>query len=244
MEYDLRVIIFIQIIIFLGLVLLLRRIIFSASARELTRLRELSADNERKAKLLAKELERAEKEHLHKVDKAEAELRDVKANLREEAQKQKEDALRKAREEGDKIVTQALGVKDRIRTDLEGQLTERSIEMACGMMRDVLTDDKMRWFHDGLVDDIADALGGIDRARLEGVDVSKGATVQTPYPLSDAQLSALRDRLSQVVGPGLQLDQAADQSVIAGVSIRLGNLIIDGSLAGKLRRVGASAAHR
>ena len=232
---DLTVIVIVQVVTFLALVLLMRRIMYSAYARELNRLRSLSLEHQKRAEKLAEELERAEKEQQEKIAKAEAKLRQEREQLRKEADERREEVLRKAREEGDKIVKQAMNVKDRIRRELENQMDERCVDLGCSLIQNLMTEGDMRWFHDGLVKDVLAAVQNISADRVRGVDAKSKAVARTPYPLKDDELQSLTRTLSEKAGEEISLKQETDPDVIAGIAIQLGNLIIDGSLAGKLR---------
>jgi F-type H+-transporting ATPase subunit b len=234
---DLGIIVVVQVITFLLLVLLLRRIMHSATANELKRLRDLNLENEKKAEKLAKDLERAEREYERKVARTEAELKSLRAKVREESEKQKEQTLRKAREEGDKIVSQALNVKERIREELEEEMTERSVRFACELIKDVLTAENMTWFHNGLVTDLVAAADKLDGSPFDGIKPGAKAEVRTPYELSGEQLSRLNGALSDRCRQTIQLAQVPDRDVIAGIRITVGSMEIDGSLAGKLRQM-------
>ncbi|OPZ25706.1 MAG: F0F1 ATP synthase subunit B [Lentisphaerae bacterium ADurb.BinA184] len=237
--FSLSTIIIIQVITFLVLVLLLRRLLYSAYAAELKRLRELNAENQNKAEKLARELEATEHEHRRRMETAEAEIRDLRNRLQADAKQQREDVLRKAREESDRIVGQAMGMKDRLREELEGQLQERSVGMACQLIKDVLSGDSMRGFHEGLVQDVTADLARVAEDKLRGLDPARPVLVRTPYRLTEAQVGEVASALSRQSGRRLQLSQQTDPEVIAGLEISAGSLLIDGSLAGQLRRIAA-----
>jgi F0F1-type ATP synthase membrane subunit b/b' len=233
---DLGIIVTVQIVTFLALVVILRQIMFSASRKEIERLRELNAENQKKAEKLAKELDRAEREHQRKIEKAEEELKILRASTREESERQKEQILKKAREDGDKIVNQALSVKERIRQELQGKLQEQSIQLGVRMIGKVLTEDRMKWFHDGLVNDVIAEMRQIDPATFAGIDTNKEGVVRTPYELSNELIQQIGDALTTAAGRNITVLQATDKDVIAGLVITIGSLMIDGSLAGKLRQ--------
>lgn len=54
-------------------------------------------------------------------------------------------------------------------------------------------------------------------------------------PLSDAQVQALRDKLSAVTGRNIHLEVSVDPRLIGGVMVQLGDKLIDGSVRRRLR---------
>lgn len=62
---------------------------------------------------------------------------------------------------------------------------------------------------------------------------SKGEVVSA-VPLTDTQIEHLKNRLSQVTGLSVQLDTHVDKSLIGGLVIRVGDRMIDSSVASQL----------
>ena len=63
------------------------------------------------------------------------------------------------------------------------------------------------------------------------------ATAISAAPLDDGELSALRSRLEQMTGGRVELDTRVDETLLGGVQVRLGDLLIDGSVRGRLERL-------
>lgn len=60
------------------------------------------------------------------------------------------------------------------------------------------------------------------------------ARVTSAVPLTIAEQEALRARLSERFGPGLEFQFQVDPALIGGIHLRIGDRVIDGSVAGKL----------
>jgi F-type H+-transporting ATPase subunit delta len=60
------------------------------------------------------------------------------------------------------------------------------------------------------------------------------AQVVTAVPLTDAERGLLRAQLTERFGPDLEFQFEVDPSLIGGVYLRVGDKVIDGSVAGKL----------
>ena len=63
------------------------------------------------------------------------------------------------------------------------------------------------------------------------------AEVTTAVPLSEAQLSQLRDSLAQATGQQISLSARVDPAVIGGALTRVGSVVYDGTLSRQLARL-------
>jgi F-type H+-transporting ATPase subunit delta len=70
--------------------------------------------------------------------------------------------------------------------------------------------------------------------RKEGI-VEAAAT--SAAALDENELSALRKRLEQITGGKVELETKVDPTLLGGVQVRLGDLLIDGSVRGRLERL-------
>ncbi|GJM07907.1 MAG: ATP synthase subunit delta [Lysobacteraceae bacterium] len=65
-------------------------------------------------------------------------------------------------------------------------------------------------------------------------------TVQSALPLSDSQRAQIAEAMSRRTGRSVELDETVDESLIGGVRILAGDEVIDGSLRGRLERLGSA----
>ena len=63
------------------------------------------------------------------------------------------------------------------------------------------------------------------------------AVITTPVPMSMEKRTALGKSLSRMTGKKIILREHIDPSLIAGVSVRIGSTIFDGSVSSQLRRI-------
>ncbi len=63
------------------------------------------------------------------------------------------------------------------------------------------------------------------------------ATVTTPMPLSAQELAAVRTRVEQLAGTHVELDAETDPSLVGGLTIKIGDRLIDASVRGRLERL-------
>jgi F-type H+-transporting ATPase subunit delta len=90
-----------------------------------------------------------------------------------------------------------------------------------------------------LLPDIA-ALFEIERSRAEG---RVQAELTTAFPATEAQQAKIIEGLRRRLGREIELTCRTDASLLGGAIIRAGDLVIDGSVRGKLERLGTALSH-
>jgi F-type H+-transporting ATPase subunit delta len=63
------------------------------------------------------------------------------------------------------------------------------------------------------------------------------ATVATPEPLSAKELASVRARVEQIAGAKVELTTAVDPGLVGGLTITIGDRLIDASVRGRLERL-------
>ena len=91
----------------------------------------------------------------------------------------------------------------------------------------------------GLLPDIA-ALFEIQRREAEG---RVQAELTTAFPASATQQAQIAEGLRKRLGREIELTCRTDAALLGGAVIRAGDLVIDGSVRGKLERLGTALSH-
>lgn len=68
--------------------------------------------------------------------------------------------------------------------------------------------------------------------------------VITASPMDETALARIGERIKSVLGKDPVLHQATDPSIIGGIKLRIGDELLDGSVATKLRRMGTALRDR
>jgi len=84
------------------------------------------------------------------------------------------------------------------------------------------------------------ALYEIQRRNAEG---RVQAELISAFPASEAQQARIIESLRRRLGRDVELTVTTDASLLGGAIIRAGDLVIDGSVRGKLQRLGSALSH-
>ena len=84
---------------------------------------------------------------------------------------------------------------------------------------------------DRMIDHVAELL-----RRERGIAL---AEVRTALPLEDEQRDAVAERLAELTGQQVQMNEMVDKSLIGGIAVRIGDTLYDASVRSRLERLRA-----
>jgi F-type H+-transporting ATPase subunit b len=224
-----------QVVIFIALVLVLRRVLSRNVTDAAAHLQGLSAEYSRRQAELTRRLEESERQYQEQVTRARTEAERMIAGARQEAESLRVKRLEEARVESERIVQQALESRDSFRKELERELETRAVQRACELIQETLPmelrrDIQSKWleelFRDGLVQ--------LDRLKTEGGVCE--VQVVCALPLTKEQRDVLRARLREKLARDITLTERLDDRLVAGLTITIGSLVFDSSLSSKIRQ--------
>lgn len=206
-----------------------------ARAAEKERLtREMAQERERAEQVrieLEARLARAEEEAAAIINSAQERIEAARKSLVEEAYKEAERILEEAREEAKRLRQQALAQS-------YDDILNVIIELSGAAIQQVAPPA----LHDDLVKRLADSirdLGRRDIAQVEDFRRSLGertptATITTARSLTAEQLGMLARTLTALADRHVNLEAKVDPTLVAGIRARVGDMLIDSSIAGDL----------
>ncbi len=65
------------------------------------------------------------------------------------------------------------------------------------------------------------------------------AEIRTALPLDEVQRTAVMDRLAQLTGDKIEINEVVDESLIGGITVRIGDRLYDASVRSRLARLRA-----
>jgi F-type H+-transporting ATPase subunit b len=235
MKFNIWTVIF-QIVNFIVLLVILKRLLYKP-VREIMEKRRSAV--ERKMKDAEREGDEARKlkaRHQEELDRLEERKAGLLSAMEEEARRERELLVRKAREESDGIVTRGKALLEEEKRSAAREVRDRILESAAIFSRNLLRDVADRELHEALVRKF---LGGLEGAAADILPPSGHAEPLTveltaAYPLGDGAAERVRELLRAQGKGDVAVAVAVDPSLIAGVRMKAGDQVIDGSLAGQV----------
>ena len=236
--------IIVQIITFIGLVLVLRKILITSSFKETRRLQQLNEENAQKSRDLAGKIADADADYRSKMAKADEEIRDMKAKAKKEIEQLKETLVSVGKAEGARIVAQALNSKEEIRSEIEEQMRERSVAFSSKVFSKVLSSDEQRLVFNGLLESVFKELENMDGSQMKKIDHGglPDGLIETrvSQSMDPKQKEKLEKILTEKFGRELRVRELLDRGIIAGIVIEIGSFVIDGSLLDRFKKAAAT----
>jgi len=224
-----------QIVNFVVLLLILRAWAWKPIRRMLDQRRERIAQGLEDARVAAEARANAEKEAQAVLSQAQVEANQkvresaeraeqVAREIRAAAEKDAASAREAAAGEAEQARAAALG-------ELRGQVAALAIAAAQKLIGESLDEKRQRHL-------VEEFFSGIKDGRvvvLEG-EALQGASaeVTSALPLTDSEQQVVRQQLAKPLGSGASLSFRVNPAILGGLIVRVGDKVIDGSVAGKL----------
>ena len=229
-----------QLVIFIGLVLVLRRILSRNLTTATAHLQGLGAEYMRRHEELKERLGEAEQQYREQMTRATTEAERLIAQGRQEAESSRARLLEEARAESERIVQQGMESRDAIRKELEQRMVLRAIERACELIQEVLPGQLRQEIQSRWLDElIHNGLTQLNHMATQ--EVATEAKITSAFPLTPEQQGEIRRTLKEKLGRDVTITTHADAKLVAGLTITLGSLVLDGSLASKVRQAARHA---
>lgn len=225
-----------QIVNFAILAFLLRRFAYTPILNALDQRRERIEKGLEDARLAEEARANAESERQQILDQARAEAQGVvaEANQRGEAQAAKivEDAQSQAQAIREEARAEAQAERNRMLGEMRGQISALAIAAANQLIGASL--DERRQME--LVNEFFSGVkaGKVSVADQAGVLAGKKAVVTSALPLSDADQANYRAYLQGQLGTDAAIEFRTNPAILGGVVLRVGDMVVDDSVSGKL----------
>ncbi|MEN6298423.1 MAG: F0F1 ATP synthase subunit B [Anaerolineaceae bacterium] len=225
-----------QVFNFTILVILLYALAYKPILNMLETRKKKIAQGIEDARVAADARANAEKEAQEIINKAQAEaaqkIREATERadvLAQEIQSKAEAEAAKAREEA---LASAVEERDRILADLRGQIAALAIAAANKLIGESLDEKRQH----ALIDEFFSGVKGGKVVVLEDTELPSNASahVTTALPLTPDEQDNIKQSLATQIGQDAKINFKVNPSILGGLIIRVGDKVVDGSVAGQL----------
>jgi F-type H+-transporting ATPase subunit b len=205
------------------LTLILGTFLYTPMLRVLDERKERIAKGLEDARQAAIARDNADSEAKKILDAARAEAAKIRSDAAVQAEETASGILVKAREDSKAVVESASddaeAERNRILSDLRGQVVDIAMAAANKIIGEGLSDKRQREIIDDFFSHVPDSVSRLSGDRAE---------VTTALPLTDNEQAAARQAIK-----ASDINFRVDPSILGGVIVRVGDQVIDNSVAGK-----------
>ena len=226
---------FVQIFNFAILFVVLRAWVYKPVLGLLEKRRETIAKGLEDARIAAEARENAEKEVEKLLADARAKAAQEARELTQRAEQQAKEIRASAEATASKARGEALAEVEqervRVLSDVRGQVAALALAAAQKLIGEALDEKKQR----ALINEFFSGVKSGKVTVLEGADLTgAGATVTSALPLSKEEQSEVEGQLVKSLGGKGEVSFKVDPSILGGLVVRVGDKLLDGSVAGQL----------
>lgn len=230
-----------QIVNFLILFAVLYFLLWKRVLKMLEERKQRIAQGLADAELARQDRERAEAEYQQRIERAEQEREEILARAVGEGEQAREGVLAEARAEAERIIAasrvEAEQSRQEMLAELRGQVASLAIAVSNKLIGEALDEQRQS----GLIDEFFSGIRAgrvvvLDEEEIEWVKRMGAMTahVTTALPLSADELETVASGLAEHLGERPELEFTVDPSILGGLVIKIGDRVVDGSVAGKL----------
>ncbi len=240
----------IQIINFLVLAALLHHFLFRPVIRNVA---QRTAEKERLLRELAQEREEAARlraELEERLAKADEEAAAIVTAAHDQAEAERMALLQEAQAEIERILAEAHADALRWRRRAVDSFHEELLDTILDISGQVIARTAPQEMHNALVKQLSDRIWEMGRSEMQQVETfrrSLGDREPTAYattarPLSPEQQGLLVRTLTALADRHVNLELKSDPALVAGLRVRMGDTIVDNSIAGQLAELRESVS--
>lgn len=226
-----------QIIIFITLTVVLRKLLGRNVTSATAHLDYLSAEFAKKEKEVKAQYDEAKRQSQEILANALKDAESQRDNIIKDAQKEKERIITESQNKADEIVKQADKTRESLLADINRQIQIKSVQQAVGLLQLSLPENIRIEIHEHWVDNLISNTF----EQLSNIHIPEGtaeAKIITAFSLTPKQREALNSKIKEKLGFNLIIKEDIDLGVIAGLVVNIGNLELDGSLRSKILEAG------
>lgn len=228
-----------QIVAFIILVLLMNRLLFRPIRKAMDERAERVRESMEEAERIKQQAVRADEDYEARLKEAQNRAQELVDQARERARQEHEEMLERAHDEARQFLEDARAEIELERRDMAREARQQvaglTVLAAGRLIGETLDLEKHRDLVEKHVVELDEPLEELERA-LAGVAPGeiRAVQVRSAIPLAEQTQKAVRDRVARFLGDGVEVAFGTDADLIGGLTLQVGDQVVDLSVARKL----------
>jgi F-type H+-transporting ATPase subunit b len=241
LDFDIGTILF-QLANFAILAVLLYFVLFRPMMRKM---KEQEAEKEQVAREIAQDRQEAERLRAALEDRlasVEEEATAIVARAKEQAEVERTALMQEAEAEAERILAEAHANADRLGSQTIDEFQDDLLDTILSISGHVIGQATPPEIHDALIQQLSDRIWEMGRSEMGQVETLRRALgdreptayVMTAHPLTPEQQGLLARTFTALADRHVNLEVTTDPTLAAGMRVRLGDMVVDNSIADRL----------
>ncbi|MCM8787457.1 MAG: F0F1 ATP synthase subunit delta [Candidatus Omnitrophica bacterium] len=210
-----------------------RRIMSKYVVNATRHLEEMSEDYQRKQEEIERQLLEAEEKAKNIITEATKNAENIKSQIIKEAEEEKNKIILQARQKADDIINQAEQSRQLLLAEIEDRISKEAVNKACELIQNTLPEQFRQDIHLSWVEELISS-GFWDLKNLHIPEKIDEIKIVTPFKLTETIRNKLVKKMKEIINMDFAIKEEIDETVVLGIIINFGNLVIDGSLKNKI----------
>jgi F-type H+-transporting ATPase subunit b len=224
-------IVIIQTIVFGAVIFFLRKIMMGSTESAVNRLNESYTQMEKKKDELSQKIHQAQQDYETRKKEAERIADKIKNDADKEARDRKDVILKKAREEAERLIVDTVGAKDKIRAEIVKEERVKLVDYCRELLDGVFGDIVGEKVDEILIEDFLEEVSKMDVESIPD-GIRKIETISR-RPLTEKIRKKIHEVVEGKMKCKIDVAETVSEGVLGGMTLKFGNLVLDGSVAGK-----------
>ncbi|MFH1782520.1 MAG: F0F1 ATP synthase subunit delta [Candidatus Omnitrophota bacterium] len=222
-----------QVMVFIVLIFVLKRMMNKSFISATKHLEDMNQDFTKKEMEINKKLQGIKEKSDQTLSKAHSEAERNSLQIIKEAEQAREELLKQARSQSEEIIKQADISREQLISEIEDRIEKRAIDKACMLLEKSLPEDFRKSIHLRWLDDLVEN-GFSQMSEMSVQENINKIDIMSAFSLDETQKKNILKKMSSFLKKEVSLEETVDSSLIAGIIVTAGSLVLDGSLKNKI----------
>ena len=226
--------ILIQVIIFGGLIFILRKVLTQNVVLATKHIEELNQDYAKKETELNRQMEEVKQKSDEILKKAQEEAQQTRQQIIKETEAEKDRVLQQTHTQSEELIEQADKSRQLLIGEINDRIAKEAVNKACELIQDTLPEQFKREVHQHWIEELLDS-GFAQFERLKIPAGMREVKITSAFTLNDGHRKNLTKKLKDTLKREMSLKEEVDSKIVVGLIVTIGSLVLDGSLKNKIQ---------
>lgn len=229
-------IIILMLMLFGGLLFVLRHILTKNISTATSHLDQMNAEFVKREEAIKEEQAEARKYYEDMVAKAKDEADKIRMEANRQVQEEKDKVLAEARAQSEQLIEKAEKTKELLINELRREVEAKMAAQVRDFIKMIFPKRVQEEVHKLWVEDLL--TGNLSQLRSMRIpEEAREVRVKSAFPLTSSEKAALSKKFKEQLNRDMTLAEEVDPALMGGLLITIGSLVLDGTVANKIEQV-------